>query len=67
MKVKTRKSLLTAASAFLLMSCASAIENISITSPDEHLQCTLIHEKNQLSTSVTLNGSGVIQQPVIKS
>ena len=56
MKGKTRKSILTAGSAFLLMACASAIENTSVTSPDGHLQCTLIHEKNQLSISVTLKG-----------
>jgi alpha-glucosidase len=62
MKSEIRKSLLTAGSAFMLMVCASAIENTSVTSPDGHLQCTLIHEKNQLSMSVSLNGSGVIEK-----
>jgi len=62
MKSEIRKSLLTAGSAFILMACASAIENTSVKSPDGHLQCTLIHEKNQLSMSVSLNGRGVIEK-----
>jgi alpha-glucosidase len=62
MKSELRKSLLTAGSAFLLMACASAIENTSVTSPDGHLRCTLLQEKNQLLISVSLNGSGIIEK-----
>jgi Glycoside hydrolase 97. len=62
MKSEIRKSLLTAGSAFLLMACASAIENTSVTSPDGHLQCNLLQEKNQLSISVTLDGSKIIEK-----
>jgi alpha-glucosidase len=61
-KGEIKKSLLVVASAFLLLAGASATENTSVTSPDGKLQFTLLHEKNQLLISITLDGSRVIEE-----